>query len=169
MTVSATKIKDRIRITDLLSRLSLEPSRAEFIRCPAHADNSPSLKIYPESDSFYCFSCTAGGSVIDFYMLYADVDFSTAAEKLAGMYGIGREMTRADRASAWMSTQSRRQKDKKQIEYECWFALWKKHKNVLDNNHEDWNQELEEACMNIAYAQYRMEVADAERCGRDYY
>lgn len=169
MTVSATKIKDRIRIEDLLTRLSLEPSRAGFVRCPAHADNTPSLKIYPDSDSFYCFSCTAGGSVIDFYMLYADADFNTAVEKLAGMFGVGKEMTRADRVSAWKSSRNQRQKDKTQTEYERWFALWRKYKSVLDEDHDGWNPRLEEACMNIAYTQYRMEVADAERSGRDYY
>ena len=160
--VSAAKIKNQVRITDLLSRLSLEPSRAGFIRCPAHADNTPSLKIYPESDSFYCFSCTAGGSVIDFYMLYADVDFSTAAEKLASMFGVDKEMTRADRVSAWQSSKKQRKKNKKQSEYEFWLKKWQKHKNVLDEDHDGWNPRLEEACMEIAYAQYRMEVADED-------
>lgn len=160
--VSAAKIKNQVRITDLLSRLSLEPSRAGFLRCPAHADNTPSLKIYPESDSFYCFSCAVGGSVIDFYMLYADVDFSTAAEKLAGMFGVDKEMTRADRVSAWQSSKKLRKKNKKQSESEFWLNKWLKYKNVLDEDHDGWCPRLEEACMKIAYAEYRMEVADED-------
>lgn len=163
--VSATKIKDRIRIADLLTRLSLEPSRAGFVRCPAHADNTPSLKIYPESDSFYCFSCTAGGSVIDFYMLYADVDFSTAVEKLAGMFGVGKEMTRADRRVVVRQ----RHKQKSDAELKYWTAIYDKYRRILDRDYDmdkPLPPELVEACQQIAYAQYRMDLAHDEQLSR---
>lgn len=160
--LDAEIIKQRISILALLERLGIEQNRAGFISCPAHADNTPSLKIYPKSDSFYCFSCAVGGSVIDFYMLYFDCDFVSANKGLAGLFGVGKEMTRADRVSAWKSLRNQRQKDKTQTEYERWFALWRKYKSVLDEDHDGWNPRLEEACMNIAYAEYRMEVADED-------
>lgn len=37
------------------------------IKCPFHADRSPSLHAYaaPE-DGWYCYGCDRGGSIIDF-------------------------------------------------------------------------------------------------------
>ncbi len=37
-----------------------------FISCPLHEDKTPSLCIYTNTNSYYCFSCGSGGSVIDF-------------------------------------------------------------------------------------------------------
>lgn len=47
--------------------------------CPFHKDQSPSLKIYVKTNSFYCFGCHARASPIDFVMLYQNCDFKTAA------------------------------------------------------------------------------------------
>ena len=32
--------------------------------CPFHSEKSPSCTIFPETQSFYCFGCGAGGDVI---------------------------------------------------------------------------------------------------------
>lgn len=37
--------------------------------CPFHADGQPSLKFYPETNSFFCFGCRVGGDAIKFYQL----------------------------------------------------------------------------------------------------
>ncbi|MYH40913.1 MAG: hypothetical protein F4150_03920 [Chloroflexi bacterium] len=34
--------------------------------CPLHEDRSPSLAVYPETESFYCFGCGAGGDASAF-------------------------------------------------------------------------------------------------------
>ena len=36
---------------------------------PDHQDDSPSLWVYPETRSWYCFGCNRGGDVIDFAKL----------------------------------------------------------------------------------------------------
>ncbi len=33
--------------------------------CPFHSDKTPSFYIYPESNSFYCYSCQRGGNTIN--------------------------------------------------------------------------------------------------------
>lgn len=142
-----------------MDRLGFEPSRSGFIKCPGHDETNPSLKIYPNSDSFYCFSCGTGGTVIDFYMLYASCDFKTAVESLAGMYGISKELTLADKK---LRVRERR-RPKQDDEYEYWCKEFFKYLDVLRQKHTDWTPELEEACQKIAYAEYRMDVANERR------
>jgi 5S rRNA maturation endonuclease (ribonuclease M5) len=40
--------------------------RRPKILCPFHNDHDPSLTIFPESNSFYCFGCQVGGNAINF-------------------------------------------------------------------------------------------------------
>jgi hypothetical protein len=43
----------------------LEPRANGKVRCPFHADDTPSLQLYEEG-TFYCYGCGLGGSVYDF-------------------------------------------------------------------------------------------------------
>lgn len=79
----AQEIKDRVRISDVLALYHLEPGRAGFIHCPFHSgDRDASLKVYPEQNSWHCFGCGKGGSVIDFVMEMERCGFRQAAAKL---------------------------------------------------------------------------------------
>lgn len=48
---------------------------------PKHRDRSPSLNIYDESHSWYCFGCAAGGDGINFIIEKEGIEFSEAKEK----------------------------------------------------------------------------------------
>ena len=52
--------------------------------CPFHDDRTPSFYIYPETNSFYCFSCLKGGDLIKFVEFYFSKDFKSAVKYLAG-------------------------------------------------------------------------------------
>ena len=52
--------------------------------CPFHRDGRPSLVVYPDNDSYFCFGCGAGGDVIDFVGRLHGVGFKEAAAMLAG-------------------------------------------------------------------------------------
>jgi len=52
--------------------------------CPFHQDEHPSLVIYPETRSFYCFGCGASGDVIDFVRRAEGLSFVEALERLGG-------------------------------------------------------------------------------------
>jgi len=51
--------------------------------CPFHADDRPSLVVYPHNESYFCFGCGAGGDVIDFVARLNGVGFREAAAMLS--------------------------------------------------------------------------------------
>ena len=49
--------------------------------CPFHNDqHHPNLNIYKKTNSFYCFACSAGGTVIDFMMKSRNCSFLEAVK-----------------------------------------------------------------------------------------
>ncbi|MCX5804053.1 MAG: CHC2 zinc finger domain-containing protein [Proteobacteria bacterium] len=56
--------------------------------CPLHSDKKPSLRVYPNTQSFYCFGCHAGGDVINFIMLHQEIPFWNALTFLADKVGL---------------------------------------------------------------------------------
>lgn len=75
-------VKERVPIIRAAERYGYKPNRSGFIRCPFHQEDTPSLKIYPDSNSFYCFGCGVGGDVISFVRHLFHLDFSAAILRL---------------------------------------------------------------------------------------
>ncbi|MBE6784670.1 MAG: DNA primase [Ruminococcaceae bacterium] len=50
--------------------------------CPFHNEKTPSFTVYPESQSYYCFGCGAGGEVISFIRRAENLDFTEAVRYL---------------------------------------------------------------------------------------
>ena len=69
-TMEIREIKERLSIRTVLNHYDLHPDRHNFLKCPFHGDNDPSLKIYPETNTFNCFGCGAAGDVIEFIERY---------------------------------------------------------------------------------------------------
>jgi DNA primase len=65
-----SEIKQRLSIETVLNHYDLHPDRHHFLKCPFHNDEDPSLKIYPETNTFNCFGCGAAGDVIEFIERY---------------------------------------------------------------------------------------------------
>ena len=84
----AFQIKQRVNIQQAAARYGYEQNRAGFIRCPFHNDKTPSLKIYPNSNSYYCFGCGVGGDVISFIMHLFRLDFTGAIIRLDEDFGL---------------------------------------------------------------------------------
>ena len=83
MEQAARQVKELVRLTDVLARYNLTPNRAGFLHCPFHSgDRDASLKIYPDTDSWYCFGCGEGGDVIDFVAKMERCSFTDALKKL---------------------------------------------------------------------------------------
>ena len=60
-------IKINLSILEVLNRYQLKPDRNKRICCPFHDDKTPSMQVYPETNTVYCFStnCKLHGKAVD--------------------------------------------------------------------------------------------------------
>lgn len=56
--------------------------------CPFHNEKTPSFTIFPDTSSYYCFGCGAGGDAITFTMNYKNLDYKEAVLELASKAGL---------------------------------------------------------------------------------
>ncbi len=55
-----------------------EKNKSPWALCPLHSEKTPSLKVDPERQIFYCFGCHEHGDVIDFIQKYKGLAFKEA-------------------------------------------------------------------------------------------
>ena len=66
-------------ILELFEPQRLKHSRTRsFCCCPLHEDKTPSLCIYHHNNSFFCFSCRAGGDAVSFVQALNQCSFKEA-------------------------------------------------------------------------------------------
>lgn len=71
------------------SYVELKHSGSTFsCRCPFHTEKTPSCHFYPQTQSFYCFGCGAGGDVVNFIRLIESLDYIEAVRFLAQRAGM---------------------------------------------------------------------------------
>ena len=56
--------------------------------CPFHSEKTPSFYVYPDTQSFYCFGCGAGGDAIAFARKINSIDYPEAVKLLAARAGM---------------------------------------------------------------------------------
>ncbi|MBI4064915.1 DNA primase [Candidatus Gottesmanbacteria bacterium] len=100
------EVKSRLNIVDIIgSRVALKKAGRHFkALCPFHNEKTPSFIVSPERQSWHCFGCAKGGSVIDFVMEYEHVDFLEALETLAEKAGVKLERRSSDTPEAKLKT-----------------------------------------------------------------
>jgi DNA primase len=79
-----------LNIVDVIgSYFPLRRAGTEFrALCPFHQEKTPSFYVSPDKQTFYCFGCQRGGSIIQFVEEYEHVDFPEAVRRLAARAGI---------------------------------------------------------------------------------
>jgi DNA primase len=84
------ELKSRADIEQLISPyVSLRRSgRTLMGLCPFHNEKSPSFAVYPDSNSFYCFGCGAGGDAVSFLMRMERLDYLEAVKALSQRVGM---------------------------------------------------------------------------------
>ena len=86
-------------LQELLSRSDIESVVSAYVNvkrrgrnlvglCPFHGEKTPSFTVYPETASFYCFGCGAGGDVITFIKRIENLDYIDAVKFLADRAGM---------------------------------------------------------------------------------
>ena len=86
------EIKSALSIETVLQHYGLRADRNRRLCCPFHADKTPSLQVYPETNTAYCFSsnCKTHGKsmdVIDFIMLKENISKHEAILKAQTLLG----------------------------------------------------------------------------------
>lgn len=84
------EIKQQLTILRVLEHYGLRPDKNNMLRCPFHDDKTPSLQIYPQTNTFCCFSsnCKAGsGDVIELIGLFESSSKHEAIMKAKSMLG----------------------------------------------------------------------------------
>lgn len=103
-------IKASLSILQVLSLYDLKPDRNKRFSCPFHDDKTPSMQVYPETNTVYCFStnCELHGKAvdqIDFLMKKEGVTKHEALKKAAELCGeIKIEPSLADRFHSMRSS-----------------------------------------------------------------
>ena len=85
--IDIDQLKRRNPITEVVRRHGVElrgQGKRLTGRCPFHDDRTPSLCVYPETESFHCFGCGAAGDVIDFIRRTEGLSFREAVVRLGG-------------------------------------------------------------------------------------
>ena len=84
--VDLESLKANTDIVAVVERYTeLRQSGSRFTgRCPLHQDKHPSLFVYPDQNSWYCFQCNQGGDVITLTMAVENTDFRGAVAILEG-------------------------------------------------------------------------------------
>ena len=92
------QVKARVSMRETAELMGFEPKHG-FIRCPFHADDTASLKLY--QDSFYCYGCNTGGDAIKFVQLLKGYSRAVdAAKELARAAGLTVEPYKPNKAPA---------------------------------------------------------------------
>ncbi len=83
-------VKDRSDIVDLIgSYVTLKRAGSNYNGlCPFHSEKTPSFTVFPDTQSFFCFGCEAGGDAFTFIMRTENLDYPEAVSFLAKRAGI---------------------------------------------------------------------------------
>jgi DNA primase len=95
-------IKQQLSINQVLNHYNLKPDKNNRLLCPFHPDKTPSLQIYPTTNTYCCFSsnCNAGtGDAIQFIQLKENCNKHEALIKAASLLN-GNTITPAQPAAA---------------------------------------------------------------------
>jgi len=84
------EIKNRVNILDVAKSFGIQINRQGKALCVFHEEKTPSLTFFENTNSFYCYGCGVGGSVIDFVKHYKNLTTAGAIQWLVEYAGLPR-------------------------------------------------------------------------------
>lgn len=88
----AVNIKELITMRQVCEMYGFRINHAGNALCPFHNDRNASMHVYPGNRGFHCFSCGAGGSVIDFVMKLFGLPFADAVKRINNDFALGYDL-----------------------------------------------------------------------------
>ncbi len=76
----------KVDIVQVVRDLGLRIQEHRKLLCPFHEEKTPSLYLYPQTNTYYCFGCGRRGDVIHFYAGFCQLDYKKAMHELAFQY-----------------------------------------------------------------------------------
>lgn len=78
------EIKEQLSIITVLQHYGLQPNKNKMVCCPFHDDKNPSMQVYPETNTVFCFSgnCTKNGKAMDAIQFIQDKESCTKHEAI---------------------------------------------------------------------------------------
>lgn len=145
----AQRMRESVRLADVLALYHLQPNRAGFLHCPFHSgDRSPSLKVYPDQNTWHCFGCGKSGTVIDFVMEMERCSFVDALKKLDADFRLELSDSKESYRNYRERLSEQRKKAKEQSAFKLELqsriaqrrALWLNLRELKVSNHEQAQQ-----------------------------
>lgn len=83
-------VREKVTIFEVLERMGVDIApETQQMRCPFHADRSPSARVYAEQNKIYCFTCQKSWDVIDAVAEHFKLGFADALVWVEREFGIG--------------------------------------------------------------------------------
>jgi len=139
----ADEIKRRVTTRQVCETYGIPVNSSGFACCVAHAEKTPSMKVYDGDRGFHCFGCGVGGDVIDFTRILFNISFLEAIQKLNDDFSLGICPTKelSDREKIAIACENferkkeleKRNKEVARLEAEYWkaFEEWKQYDEDL--------------------------------------
>ncbi len=85
------QVKANVKPRAVMEQAGLTFNRNQMCCCPFHPDKTPSMKVKPNDEKYYCFGCGAKGDAVDFVASFYNMNALDAALKIADDFGISVE------------------------------------------------------------------------------
>jgi transcriptional regulator with XRE-family HTH domain len=104
-------VLDQIPIEDEIGKdVQLRHSSKKFVGlCPFHNDNHPSFEVYPHTQSWFCYGCQKGGSLIDYVMYRDGLTPAESIRRLCETYNIPQPSWTEKEKAEWEETKKEKE------------------------------------------------------------
>lgn len=172
----AESVKCSVTIRQVVEHYGFQLNHSGFLNCPFHAgDRTASLKVYEDDQSWHCFGCGAGGSVIDFVEELFQIGALEACQRINDDFALGLPIGRKPTLREYQKMRQRfREAQKRRNEEKVLRAAYEaKYNELWDlwSLYDRWRMELApaepgdqideryaEAVKNIDYIAYRIDT-----------